>query len=118
MISESGCFFRSFSWEKNFRSRNLRIIVSNSFTTLVEVFLFGTKGSCLAVFVKFHTKGWLVFSMITEVLVAVKWTKIILAKQSRKQIDFEIKKISEIVGYSFMVGPNCGTISNRCTHNL
>ncbi|MBC1344627.1 hypothetical protein HB785_12725 [Listeria welshimeri] len=56
--------------------------------------------------------------MITEVLVAVKWTKIILAKQSREQIDFEIKKISEIVGYSFMVGPNCGTISNRCTHNL
>ncbi|EAC5222450.1 hypothetical protein LGQ25_001669 [Listeria monocytogenes] len=56
--------------------------------------------------------------MITEVLVAVKWTKIILVWQSRKQIDFEIKKISEIIGYSFMDGSDCGTISSRCTHNL
>ncbi|EAC6123262.1 hypothetical protein GM58_13935 [Listeria monocytogenes] len=56
--------------------------------------------------------------MITEVLVAVKWTKIILARQSKKQIDFEIKKISEIIGYSFMHGSDCGTISSRCTHNL
>ncbi|EAD3239844.1 hypothetical protein BI336_12050 [Listeria monocytogenes] len=56
--------------------------------------------------------------MITEVLVAVKWTKIILAWQSKKQIDFEIKKNSEIIGYSFMDGSDCGTISNRCTHNL
>ncbi|HBL5958095.1 TPA: hypothetical protein LR620_002209 [Listeria monocytogenes] len=56
--------------------------------------------------------------MITEVLVAVKWTKIILAWQSKKQIDFEIKKISEIIGYSFMDGSDCGIISNRCTHNL
>ncbi|EAF5658674.1 hypothetical protein HCA24_12770 [Listeria innocua] len=56
--------------------------------------------------------------MITEVLVAVKWTKIILAEQSKKRLDFEIKKISEIMSYSFMDRVNCGTISNRCTHNL
>ncbi|EAD5681179.1 TPA: hypothetical protein ACSK5I_002039 [Listeria innocua] len=55
---------------------------------------------------------------MTEVLVAVKWTKIILAWQSKKRLDFEIKKISEIMGYSFMDRVNCGTISNRCTHNL
>ncbi|MCD2225149.1 hypothetical protein LAX75_11940 [Listeria cossartiae] len=56
--------------------------------------------------------------MITEVLIAVKWTKIILVEQSRKQNDFEIKKISEIIGYSFMDGSDCVTISSRCTHNL
>ncbi|EIB7773715.1 hypothetical protein K9J57_002539 [Listeria innocua] len=58
------------------------------------------------------------FPSNTEVLIAVKWTKIILAEQSKKRLDFEIKKISEIMGYSFMDRVNCGTISNRCTHNL
>nr|WP_221634385.1 hypothetical protein [Listeria innocua] len=51
-------------------------------------------------------------------MIAVKWTKIILAEQSKKRLDFEIKKISEIMGYSFMDRVNCGTISNRCKHNL
>lgn len=85
---------------------------------MVEVFLFVRKKVIVAFFVKYHTNRIQVFPMITEVLVAVKWTKIILAWQSKKQIDFEIKKISEIIGYSFMDGSDCGTISNRCTHNL
>ncbi|GAM93219.1 hypothetical protein LmNIHS28_01713 [Listeria monocytogenes] len=50
MINESGCFFRSFSWEKNFRSRNLRIIVSNSFTNSGRSFFICAKESFYRLF--------------------------------------------------------------------
>lgn len=85
---------------------------------MVEVFLFVRKRVFCRLFCEISHEQETSFPSITEVLIAVKWTKIILAEQSKKRLDFEIKKISEIMGYSFMDRVNCGTISNRCTHNL